>query len=388
MKTFKHLLAALPLMGLLTACVITGPLPDENVDPAQFIALAGQSPCANGGNRLFNIDNRYVYWDRGASCQDQVQRLYAGNTDRLLCVHSDTAKGPYTNCTDPAARALFDIILANRYAPDLGLGPARQVTQLQTAAEDSVNLVFTTVVQEAFSGIRTQRELVIRSAPAWAALWELHTAGRSPAPPLPAVDFSTHMLIAIFAGDTKGCRDFEIRKVDVVSGQVAVDYENRDITPTAICVAAITNPMHVVAVPLIEAEVAFAQVVPVRIEFNTIDRSAYSLVRAPMTVIVKDAQSWAQLWKRHTGTTGDVPPIDFSTTIVIGVFRGVLPNGCYSTEITDVYREDQAITVERRDTVPGPEAVCTLAIVAPAHIVAIPRTEEPVQVAGQRLPIP
>lgn len=388
MKTLKHFLAALPLMGLLTACVITGPIPDENVDPAQFVQLASQSPCANGGNRLFNIDKRYVYWDRGASCQDQVQRLYAGSTERLLCVHSDTAKGPYTSCTDPAARALFDIILANRFAADLGLGPAHKVTQLPMAAQDSVNLVFTTVAQDAFSGIRARRNVVIRTAPAWAALWALHSAGRSPAPPLPAVDFSTHMLVAIFAGDTRGCREFEIRKVDVAGGKIAVDYEDRDITPSTICVAAITNPMHVVAVPLIEADVAFNQVEPDRIEFNTIDRSAYSGVRVPMTVIVKDAQSWAQLWNRHTGTTGNVPPIDFSTTIVIGVFRGVLPNGCYSTEITDVYRVTQTITVERRDTVPGPEAVCTLAIVTPAHIVAIPRTDEAVQVAGQQQPIP
>lgn len=389
MKTIRKMLAALPLFALLLAgCV--GPRPLPAVDPATFIALATQSPCANGGNRLFIIDQRYVFWDRGASCQDQVQRLYGARASAPLCLHVTSATGPYTSCSDPAARAMFDTILANRQAVDLGLGSGHAVAALGLVPETAVNLVFSTVVQEPFSGIHAPRTAVVRGAVAWERLWAEHTAGITPPPPLPVVDFSSQMLVAVFAGDVKGCHEFAIRRVNVRGINVVVEYEDRDITPTTICLAAITQPMHVVAVPLIESDVVFRQITPGRIDFNTIDRSAYSFVQEPMNVVIRDADSWATLWRRHTGTTGNVPAIDFRTTIVVGVFRGVLPNGCYSTEIVDIYVAGSGMNVARIDTVPGPESVCTLALVTPAHLVAVPRSDQSVVFSAERktLPLP
>ncbi|WP_220476942.1 protease complex subunit PrcB family protein [Massilia cavernae] len=65
------------------------------------------------------------------------------------------------------------------------------------------------------------------------------------------------------------------------------------------------------------------------------------------------------------------------------MFIGTRPNGCYSTEVTDVYRENGAITVVRTDWEPGPQAVCTLALVNPAHLVVVPRSDEPVEFSSQ-----
>lgn len=388
MKTLQKLCSAIPFAALLAACSGPRPNPDEQVEPARYIALASQSPCANGGNRLFSIDQRFVFWDRGASCQDQVLRLYGTDASRPLCVFVDSARGPHTSCTDPSARAMFDTILRNRQAADLGLGAFHAVAPIAFVPEAIVNLVFQTVAQESFSAIHTARTVVVRNAVQWAALWAEHTAGRDPAPPPPQVDFTTHMLAAIFAGDLRGCHEFAIRRVNVEGLRIDVEYEDRDLTPYTLCVAAITNPMHVVALPHIDAEVAFSQVTPGRIAFNTIDRSTYSGVEEPINVVVRDMQTWSALWRRHTGSGGPAPAIDFSTTVVAGVFRGILPNGCYSTEIVDVYHAGSGLNVHRVDSVPREGAVCTLAIVTPAHLIAVPRSDESVVFSAERKSVP
>lgn len=390
MKTLNSLLATLPLLALLAACVVIAPRPTPpgQIDTSQFVALVNEAPCPAGGNQLYVIDNRYVFWERGPTCQDQVLRLYGRTPNDLQCIHSESVTGPYTNCNNAAVRRIFDTILANRKAPDLGLGPRLGVIKLDLQVAEGVNVVFETVVKEAFSAIHTRREVVIRDAAAWAKLWAEHTAERSPAPPLPQVDFSTHILVGIFAGDLRGCHEFDIRRVNVVGGRVVVGFEDRDITAQAICIAAITNPVHIVAIPRFNAEVAFAQIAPNRLEFTTIDRTSYSGVEEPATVIVRDQATWVNVWTQHAGTTRPVPEINFSTTMVVAVFRGLLPNGCYATEITDVYLLGPVVNVARVDTEPSPEAVCTLAVVTPAHLVAVPRSDQPVTLSAELREIP
>ncbi|QYF95232.1 hypothetical protein KY495_08795 [Massilia sp. PAMC28688] len=390
MKTFKQL-CILPLLAGLAGCVgiITTPtVPVPEVDHAQFVALVQQAPCAAGDNRLFVIDQRYVYWDRGASCPDQVQRLYGRSTGALLCVHGNSPNGAYTNCSVPSVRGLFQVILNNRDRADLGLGVSHSVVEIKMPVQESANLVFRTVVQESFSGIREPLNVIVRDAEAWARLWARHTAGRTPAPALPKVDFSRSMLVAVFAGDLRGCHEFGIRRINLVDQRIVVEYEDRDITPSTICIAAITNPMQVVAVPRVEARAVFRQVAPQRLEFTTIDRTPYSRIEEPMSVVIRDAQSWAALWARHTGSSAPAPVIDFTRNEVVGVFRGVLPNGCYATEIKDVYRIAGDINVERVDTEPGEGSVCTLAIVTPAHIISVPRAGGSVTFSAQRRVLP
>jgi hypothetical protein len=383
------MLAALPLTALVLAgCAGPRPAPEERIDTAAFIALAVQAPCAGTGNRLFAIDDKLVFWDRGASCQDQVLRLYGTSASKPLCVNIVSAQGTYTNCSNDSVRALFETILANRQAADLGMGAGHTVTQIGFAPEVIVNLPFTTIAKDAFSAIHAPRTVVVRGVVAWEKLWAEHTAGRSPAPPLPQVDFATQMLIAAFAGDLKGCHEFDIRRVNVRGNNIVAEFEDRDITPQTICLAAITNPMHVVAVPLIESDVVFNQITPGRIDFNTIDRTAFSGIEEPMNVVIRDARSWARLWARHTGSSANLPAIDFRTTVVIGVFRGLLPNLCYATEIIDVYRVGSGINVARVDTFPGPEAGCGLSVVTPAHLIAIPSSTESIVFSTERRPVP
>ena len=54
------------------------------------------------------------------------------------------------------------------------------------------------------------------------------------------------------------------------------------------------------------------------------------------------------------------------------------------TEIVDVYRVGAEINVARIDTEPGEGAICTLAIVTPAHIITVPRSDDPVVFSAER----
>src|SRR6266508_4397374 len=51
------------------------------------------------------------------------------------------------------------------------------------------------------TGYRERARLVIRAAAEWAAAWKELWAGASPAPPLPAVDFSKEMVIVAAMGE-------------------------------------------------------------------------------------------------------------------------------------------------------------------------------------------
>ena len=134
-----------------------------------------------------------------------------------------------------AALPLFAVLLAGCSSPS-------QPPETPQTPGGRVELTTTTVAIDAFSAIHTRRNVVVRDATAWAALWAAHNAERSPVPPLPVVNFNKQMLVGIFAGDRRGCHEFEIRSVSVAGGRIVVEYEERAIPNTTICIAAITIP--------------------------------------------------------------------------------------------------------------------------------------------------
>lgn len=111
---------------------------------------------------------------------------------------------------------------------------------------------------------------------------------------------------------------------------------------------------------------------------STIDQSSYSGIGTFRAIVVHDPASWAALWAAHTAPLGYAtlmpPPVDFSSRMVVGVFLGPRPNGCYAVRIEDIQTvPDRAIVYfsERR---PDLNDVCTQAITTPAHLVTVNRT--------------
>lgn len=407
MRTLERMIGAMPLacVALLSSCgggsdvasppgqqaspgVIVGQAPPAaSTIPAElFFTLAREEACANTRNRLFVIDGKQVFWDRAGSCGDNsyAQRLYGATPEALLCVALDSIAGPQVRCTDPGDRAMFDTILKNLDSADLGLGSGHKVELLSFQPENREPVVVTAVAEDAFSGVHDAKNVVVRDAAAWATLWSAHSQGRSPAPEMPRVDFTTHMLVAVFAGQSgNGCRQVLIHKVSSGSGKLVVSFEERDLQTVAICTQAASAPMAVAAIPRSDAVVEFININPVHLALKELDRSSRSLVVQPKNVVVRDAVGFAALWAEHGGVM-PLPQVDFTRHMVIGVFMGSRENGCYSTAIDSVVRANGKITVARTDTVPGPGLMCTLAIVHPAHIVMVERSEAPVEFTTQQ----
>jgi hypothetical protein len=107
------------------------------------------------------------------------------------------------------------------------------------------------------SGIDSARQATARTPAEWAALWKAHAAGR----PLPAVDFSREMVIAVFMGSrpTAGYA-VEIVGAELRGGTLTIAY--RETTPPtgAMTAQVLVAPYHLAAVPRHQGAVAFEKV--------------------------------------------------------------------------------------------------------------------------------
>lgn len=345
---------------------------------SEYIRMAREASCATTRNRLYVIDSKYVLWDRAGDCADNAygQQLLGASPQALLCSAAGTIAGARIGCSDASLRPLFDTVLNNLERADLGLGASHKVERVDFLPPDGTAVPFRTVASEDTSNIKAPREVVVKDAAAWAALWAEHGASRA-APP---VDFSQHMLVAVFAGEgTAGCGGFDIVHAGVHAGQLLVEYALRHPSPMTACPAVVTQPMRVVALPRSDARLVFRKIVSDFANFTTVEPNLRTQVLAQRNVVVRDEAAWAALWAEHAGRDAALPKVDFTRQMVIGVFRGAQPDGCRSTAIRSVDFRDGKLHVVHVDTVPGPGILCTMAIVYPSHLVIVDRSEAPVE---------
>jgi hypothetical protein len=101
------------------------------------------------------------------------------------------------------------------------------------------------------------RQVVVRSAAEWGALWKQHAPER----PVPAVDFAREMVAAVFLGSRPtGGFAVEIVGAGAKAGSVVVQYRETKPAPDAIAAQILTSPVHLVAVPRADGDVKFERV--------------------------------------------------------------------------------------------------------------------------------
>ena len=109
------------------------------------------------------------------------------------------------------------------------------------------------------SGLRKPRQIVIRSAAEWDALWKEHAAERLPAEPAPTIDFTKETVVGVALGDrpTAGY-GVQITRVQRESDRLSV--RTLETTPASDTMQAtvVTSPFDFVAVPRFEGEIVFA----------------------------------------------------------------------------------------------------------------------------------
>jgi hypothetical protein len=96
------------------------------------------------------------------------------------------------------------------------------------------------------SQIMAAREVVVRTAAEWDALWRAHLPARQPA----AVDFSKEMVVGVFLGSkpTPGY-GVTIASAAEEGGVLRVRYRETSPPPDAISAQVITHPYLIVAIP-------------------------------------------------------------------------------------------------------------------------------------------
>ena len=114
-----------------------------------------------------------------------------------------------------------------------------------------------TVGKGPMSAIDQPRQVTVRSAAEWGALWKENGAN----PPLPAVDFSREMVVGVFVG-TRPTAGYGVEIVRAIGNSSTLVVEYVETTPSRGTITAqiLTAPYHLVAIPKRDGTVVFKKV--------------------------------------------------------------------------------------------------------------------------------
>ncbi|TFW27314.1 protease complex subunit PrcB family protein [Massilia horti] len=354
---------------------------------AQFIKMAQEQNCSDVKNHLFVIDGKQMFWDVAGKCADAsyTRVLFGSSPQQTLCSVSDSIAGPRTLCADDKSRELFDTIQKNLDKADLGL-TGHKVERVAFLPKAGTEIPFQLLAADTMSSVSEARQVVIKDAVSFAKLWAEHTS-QIPAP-IPFVDFDRQMVLAVFAGQKPNpCYDLEVNNVASAGDKMVVEYAVTQRQAYPACAQVVTTPMQMIVVERSEAPVEFVQTSDSRVPFSTISLTNNSHVTEARKVVIKDLESWTKLWIEHAAAEAPVPPVNFSQQMVIGIFLGNQPGGCYSTRINSVGKSGNTLAVYHLDRMPAAGVMCTAQVVTPAHLIVVDRTDGEVQFTTVAIPV-
>ena len=109
-----------------------------------------------------------------------------------------------------------------------------------------VPVKFTTIDRGQQSNIDDAREVTVRTAAEWTALWKLHAGER----PRPAVDFSKSTVMGVFLGSRPtGGYDVEITGIEKEGSDLIVTWREQRPERGAMLSQVLTMPFHLVSIP-------------------------------------------------------------------------------------------------------------------------------------------
>ena len=105
--------------------------------------------------------------------------------------------------------------------------------------------------------------------------------------------------------------------------------------------------------------------------FTTISQSGQSGVEEARQVVVRTPAEWKALWQEHSPSQ-PAPAVDFTKSMVIGVFLGSRNTAGYRVTITSIERNDTAV-VRYREERPAARDILAQVITFPHHLVRVDR---------------
>jgi hypothetical protein len=108
---------------------------------------------------------------------------------------------------------------------------------------------------------------------------------------------------------------------------------------------------------------------------RSLDKGLQAGIDSPRQVTVRSRDELTKLWKEN-GQPTKMPAVDFAKEMVVGVFMGSRSTAGFATEVVGyrlATRGGNDVVIEYRETIPGPGTIAAQVIVAPFHLVAIPK---------------
>lgn len=121
---------------------------------------------------------------------------------------------------------------------------------------------------------------------------------------------------------------------------------------------------------------------PGPVTLRRLNSSAYSGYGEPKRLVVRDTETWADVWKQMwqwQSTEPALPVIDFDREMILVVALGERPSGGYSILIDSVQATVDQLTVSVRIVSPGSGCVVPTVMTQPVDVVYVPRLEVGVQ---------
>lgn len=112
--------------------------------------------------------------------------------------------------------------------------------------------------------------------------------------------------------------------------------------------------------------------------FTTVAEGQGSGIESPEKVVISTQAEWKALWARHAPGQ-PMPKVDFSRSMVLGVFLGTRNTGGFEVRITGVRHEGGSLLVAWQESSPPPDAIVTQMLTSPFHLVQTEKSDAKVE---------
>lgn len=119
--------------------------------------------------------------------------------------------------------------------------------------------------------------------------------------------------------------------------------------------------------------------------WRTIDDNQISGITVAQNLIIKDSNEWARVWALHNANVTparSLPAVDFSRKMVVAMFDGSRPNGCYVFGDLTLSRMGNLLRVVHVRALPAAGSVCTHIVTSPSRLVEIDRFDGAAKFVG------
>ncbi|HEY9838969.1 MAG: protease complex subunit PrcB family protein [Candidatus Sericytochromatia bacterium] len=258
--------------------------------------------------------------------------------------------------------------------------PALAESPVSTAVADPT-VPFKVIQTFSDSRIRTATQELIRTQADWLRFWQRH-AGLSQSPP--AIDFSREWVIAVLLGEvpTPGYSTC-VASIRREAGKLQAQLRRGGPPEDSFMPMLPAAPGCLVSLPKqTDGEISFSYSTTSQtrtaLPMHTLSQISNSRILTPRYVVAQDAESFRQLWIEHVGSADNLPAVDFSREMVVAAFMGEQPSGGYALTIQEVAEEAGHLKVRVLKSRPSPEQMVIQMLTAPAHLLAIPRRDLPI----------